>query len=99
VEGGLFTEELVTRYPLIVIKCHSFRGTIAREVMPLKGPSSGLAIMESLVPCIGNFSGRSRRAGSQIPIPTSQGEGMGYLSLPSTNLCKGTKFVKTQYTI
>jgi hypothetical protein len=28
-EGGLFTEELVTRYPLIVIKCNSLRGTIA----------------------------------------------------------------------
>jgi hypothetical protein len=96
----LFTEESVTRYPLIVIKCNSFRGTIAREVMPLKGPSSGLSKMESLVPCIGNFSGRSRRAGSQIPIPPpSQGEGMGYLSLPSTNLCKGKKFVKIQYTI
>jgi hypothetical protein len=47
-EGGLFTEELVTRYPLIVIKCNSLRGTITEEGLTVgtapKGPSSGLAL-------------------------------------------------------
>ncbi len=37
VEGGLFTEDLVTRYPFIVIKCISLRATIAGEGPPV-GP-------------------------------------------------------------
>jgi hypothetical protein len=35
VEGGLFTEELVTRYPLRVIKCNSLRGAIVGEGLPV----------------------------------------------------------------
>ncbi len=35
VESGLFAEELVTRYPLIVIKCNSLRRTIAGEGLPV----------------------------------------------------------------
>jgi hypothetical protein len=38
VEGGLFVEELVTRYPLIVIKCNSLRGTISGEGLTV-GPA------------------------------------------------------------
>jgi hypothetical protein len=38
VEGGLFAEELVTRYPLKVIKCNSLRWTIAGEGLPV-GPA------------------------------------------------------------
>jgi hypothetical protein len=38
VEGGVFTEELVTRYPLLVTKCNSLRGTIAGEGLPV-GPT------------------------------------------------------------
>ncbi len=67
VECGMFAEELVTRYPLIVIKCNSLRGTIAGEGLSMgpapQGPSSGLTLMESLVACTGNYSGRSRAGG------------------------------------
>ncbi len=42
VEGGLFAEELVTRYPLIVIKWNFLRRTIAGRdslwALPPKGP-------------------------------------------------------------
>jgi hypothetical protein len=38
VEGGLFGDKLVTRYPLIVIKCNSLRGTIVGEGLPV-GPA------------------------------------------------------------
>ncbi len=37
VEGGLFTEELVTRYPLIIIKCNSLEGDNCRGGTP-SGP-------------------------------------------------------------
>jgi hypothetical protein len=35
---GLFTEELVTRYPLIVIRCNYLRGKITEEEL-LVGPA------------------------------------------------------------
>jgi hypothetical protein len=34
-EGGVFTEDLVTWYPLLVTKCNTLRGTIAGEGLPL----------------------------------------------------------------
>jgi hypothetical protein len=57
-EGGVFTEDLVTRYPLIVTKCNSLRGTIAGEGLPVgpapKDPFSRCALMESSVACTEN---------------------------------------------
>jgi hypothetical protein len=38
VEGGVFFEELVTCYALIIINCNSLRGTIVREGLPV-GPA------------------------------------------------------------
>jgi hypothetical protein len=38
VDRGLFAEESVTRFPLIVIKCNSLRGTIAGKGLPV-GPA------------------------------------------------------------
>jgi hypothetical protein len=37
VEGGLFVDEFVIRYPLIVIKCNFLRGTIAGEGLLVGG--------------------------------------------------------------
>jgi hypothetical protein len=47
VEGGLFAEELVTRFPLIVIKCNSLRGKIAGEGLPV-GPAPPRALPQDL---------------------------------------------------
>jgi hypothetical protein len=95
VEGGVFIEELVTSYRLLITKCNSLRRTIAGEGLPVSSFSRH-GLMESSVACIGNCSGRSRRVGSQAPPPTTVGRGMGYWSLPSTNCCKS---VETQHTM
>ncbi len=47
VEGGLFTEDLVTRYPFIVIKCISLRATIAGEGPPV-GPAPQRVLLQDL---------------------------------------------------
>ncbi len=86
VEGGFFPEELVNRYPFLVLKCNSLRGALAGAGLPVgpapKGPSSRHVSTESSVDCIGNFSGRSRNEG--VPGPPSyfrrRGDG---ISLPA----------------
>jgi hypothetical protein len=73
VEGGLFVEEFVTRYPLIVIKCNSLRGTIAGEGLPV-GPAPQGPFLKT---CInGKFSSLHRKLvreeqESVIPGPPS----------------------------
>jgi hypothetical protein len=47
VEGGLFTEELVTRYPLIVIKCNSLEGNNCGGGTP-SGPYPPRALLQGL---------------------------------------------------
>jgi hypothetical protein len=88
----LFTEELVIRYPLIVIKYNSLRGTIAGVGLPVgpapKGPSSGLALMEN---CIGNPFPPSyfTRRGDGILIPALHKVNAGFKNLLKFNIpCK-----------
>jgi hypothetical protein len=96
VEGGVFTEELVIRYPLLITKCNSLRRAIAGERLPV-GPAPQGPFLKT---CLnGKFSSlhrkwfrEERRVGSQVPPPTTLGGGLGYRFLSSTNLCTDTEF-------
>ncbi len=103
VEGGLYSEELITRYPLIVTKCNSLRGTIAEEGLPVgpapRGPSSRCALIESSVACIGNYTGRSRRAESQDPLLLRQEGRSDNGPGPPQIYPRIQKSTKTQHTI
>jgi hypothetical protein len=94
VEGGLFTEELATRYPLIVIKCNSLRGNCGGGTS--SGPCPQRALPQDLPN--GNFHSlhrklfREEQEGGVPCLPSYFTiRGIGYWSLPSTNLCKDTK--------
>ncbi len=106
VEGGLFTEESVTRYPLIVIKCNSFRETIAGEGLPVGPDLQGPFLRTCLN---GKFSSLNRkfvREDQEGRVPRSplllhQEGGGGWETgpCPPQIYARIQKFVKTQHTI
>ncbi len=46
-EGEVFTEELVTRHPLLITKCNSLRRTIVGEGLPV-GPAPPRALPQDM---------------------------------------------------
>jgi hypothetical protein len=96
VEGGVFSEELVTSYPLIITKGNSLWGTIAGEGLPV-GPTPPQGAFLKM--CLNRkFSSLHRKLlreeqEGRVPGPPSYytRRGGGIPVLPSTNLCKDTK--------
>jgi hypothetical protein len=102
VEGGVFTEELVTRYPLLITKCNSLRRTIVGEGLPV-GPAPQGPFLKT---CLnGKFSSLHRklfreeqeggvpgppsyytRRGDGIPVPALHKFMQGYKNLLKLNI-------------
>ncbi len=82
VEGGLFTEELVTRYPLLVIKCNSLKGAIVGEGLPVgcapQGPFLKMCLNGKFISLHRNHTGQGQESGVPGPPLTSAGGGVGY---------------------
>jgi hypothetical protein len=102
VEGGLFTEELVTRYPVLITKCNSLRGVLAGEGLPGGPAPQGPFLKTSLN---GKFSSLYRklfreeqeggvpgppsyftRRRDGIPVPALQKFMQGYKNLLQLNI-------------
>ncbi len=91
----MFSEELVTSYPLLITKGNSLRGTFAGEGLPV-GPAPQGAFLKM---CLNRkFSSLRRKLFREeqeggVPGPpsyyTRRGDGIPVLL--STNLCKDTK--------